>query len=261
MPNPTYTLIEGHAPLLISMPHVGTELPPELRPRLTPTALQVDDTDWHIERLYGFAAELGASVLVARYSRYVIDLNRPPDGSSLYPGQNTTGLCPTTTFDGVPLYADGAEPDAEETAARLAHYWRPYHDALQNELARLRARHGRAFLWDAHSIRSHVPRLFDGELPVFNFGSADGRSCDAQRSERLLALARQSDHSAVLNGRFKGGYITRAYGQPEQGVQAMQLELAQRSYMEERLPYAYDESAAARTAQHLRALVSAFVAD
>lgn len=261
MPEAIYTLTQGSMPLLISMPHVGTRIPPAIATRMTPTAHQLDDTDWHIERLYGFARTLGASILVPTYSRYVIDLNRPPDGSSLYPGQNTTGLCPHTTFDGVPLYAAGMEPDEAETAQRLAQYWRPYHAALQDELARLQARHGRVFLWEAHSIRSHVPRLFDGELPVYNFGTVGGQSCAPARSARLLALAQATGRSAVLDGRFKGGYITRAYGRPAQGVQAIQLELAQRSYMEEQLPYAYNEAAAAETALELETLVRAFIDD
>lgn len=257
----THTLTQGSIPLLISMPHVGTRIPPEIAAGMTPTALQLDDTDWHIERLYDFARAMGASILVPTYSRYVIDLNRPPDGSSLYPGQATTGLCPQTTFDGIALYQAGAEPDAAQTAQRLDAYWRPYHAALQAELARLQAGHGRVFLWEAHSIRSHVPRLFDGELPVFNFGSVGGQSCDPARAARLFALAQATGRSAVLDGRFKGGYITRAYGRPQQGVQAIQLELAQRAYMEERLPYAYDETAAAQTAMQLEALVRAFIAD
>jgi N-formylglutamate deformylase len=262
MPASIYTLTRGTAPLLISMPHVGTRIPAELAQRMTPVAHQIDDTDWHLERLYGFAERIGASLLVPQHSRYVIDLNRPADGSSLYPGQNTTGLCPTITFDGVPLYLEGAEPDAADIAARLATYWQPYHQALQAELTRLRELHGRAFLWEAHSIRSHVPRLFDGELPVYNFGTVDGQSCEPARADRLLALARGTiDASTVMNRRFKGGYITRAYGRPQEGIQAIQLELAQRSYMQETLPYAYDESRASVTARHLEALVTTFIED
>jgi len=256
-----YTLTRGTVPLLISMPHVGTQLPATLAARMTPVARQLDDTDWHLERLYAFAHQLGASILVPVHSRYVIDLNRPADGASLYPGQNTTGLCPDITFDGVPLYLDGEVPDAHDIAQRLDTYWQPYHHALQAELARLRATHGRALLWEAHSIRSHVPRLFDGELPVFNFGTVDGQSCDTALATRLLELARhESGSNAVLNGRFKGGYITRAYGQPAEGVQAIQLELAQRSYMQETRPYAYDVDKAARTARVLETLVKTFLA-
>ncbi len=256
-----YTLTRGTSPLLISMPHVGTQVPPAIAERMTPVARQLDDTDWHLERLYAFAHALGASILVPVHSRYVIDLNRPADGASLYPGQNTTGLCPHTTFDGAPLYLDQAVPDARDIAQRLDTYWLPYHEVLQAELARLRATHGRALLWEAHSIRSHVPRLFEGELPMFNFGTVDGASCDSALANRLLQQAQQeSGATAVLNGRFKGGYITRAYGHPADGVQAIQLELAQRSYMQESLPYAYAADKAARTSQILERLVRTFMA-
>lgn len=257
-----YTLRQGSGPLLISMPHVGTVLPDDIRANMTATCAQLDDTDWHLESLYGFAAGLGASMLQPRYSRYVIDLNRPPDNQSLYPGQNTTGLCPAITFDGEPLYQDGHAPDDAEVARRLAHYWRPYHQALQAELVRIKARHGYALLWDAHSIRSNIPHLFDGELPVFNFGSAGGASCGAGIAERLLAQAKQlaPSHPAVLNGRFKGGYITRAYGAPEQGIHAVQLELAQRSYMQEAPPYALDDALAGQLQPVLAELLKSFIA-
>jgi N-formylglutamate deformylase len=258
----SYTLERGTSPLLISMPHIGTELPAALKADMSEAAWQLDDTDWHIERLYGFARQLGASILQPRYSRYVIDLNRPPDDASLYPGQNTTGLCPSTTFDGVPLYRAGCVPDAAEVARRRALYWQPYHDALGAELARLRAEHGVVRLWDAHSIRSQVPRLFDGELPVFNLGTADGAACGAGLGEALLARleARAPRQPAVLNGRFKGGYITRAYGAPRQGVHAVQLELAQRSYMEEQPPYGYDTVRAHALQPVLADLLALFLA-
>jgi N-formylglutamate deformylase len=256
-----YTLTKGTTPLLISMPHTGTQIPAALAARMTPVARQLDDTDWHLERLYAFARRLGASLLVPANSRYVIDLNRPPDNTNLYPGQNTTNLCPLTTFDGAPLYLAGSEPDPADIAQRLAIYWQPYHQALQGELARLRALHGRARLWEAHSIRSRIPRLFDGELPCFNLGTVDGKSCDAALAKRLFDLLQVSGASAVQNGRFKGGYITRAYGKPQDGVQAIQLELAQRSYMEETPPYAYDAEKAQTTAQQLEQLVQAFIAD
>jgi N-formylglutamate deformylase len=256
-----FTLQQGHGPLLISMPHVGTHLPDDLRHRFSPTGLAVDDTDWHIESLYDFAGALGASVLRPLCSRYVIDLNRPADGENLYPGQNTTGLCPLTTFDGVPLYLDGQAPDEAETARRLELYWQPYHRALQSELERIKAVHGYALLWDAHSIRSVIPHLFDGELPVFNFGTANATSCAAGIAEALLASARNSapDLPAVLNGRFKGGHITRTYGNPAQRVHAIQLELAQRSYMQEVAPYALDEALVARLKPVLAALVQQFM--
>ncbi len=262
MQNDIFTLQQGTTPLLISMPHVGTRLPEDLKPRYSEVGLQVDDTDWHIAELYDFAAGMGASVLRPYHSRYTIDLNRPADGQSLYPGQNTTGLCPLTTFDNVPLYRSGGEPDEAETARRLEIYWKPYHQALQAELARIKAIHGYALLWDAHSIRSVIPHLFEGELPVFNFGNASGASCAAGVGEALLELARElaPHYPAVLNGRFKGGHITRHYGQPDQNVHAIQLELAQRSYMQEQPPYALDATLAAALKPVLARLIERFLA-
>ncbi|WP_413460285.1 N-formylglutamate deformylase [Herbaspirillum huttiense] len=261
-PQEIYELRQGSSPLLISMPHVGTRLPDDLKASFSEVGLQVDDTDWHIDELYDFAADLGASVIRPFHSRYVIDLNRPADGKSLYPGQNTTGLCPLTTFDNLPLYRSGREPDADEIARRLQIYWHPYHAALQAELARLKALHGYALLWDAHSIRSVIPHLFEGELPVFNFGTASGEACAPGLGEDLLALAGQlaPHYPAVLNGRFKGGYITRHYGQPGQQVHALQLELAQRSYMQEQAPYALQAPLAQQLKPVLAQLVARFMA-
>ncbi len=230
----TFELLRGHLPLLISQPHDGSELPPGMAERLTPEAQRVPDTDWHISRLYGFAQAMGASVLRPRYSRYVVDLNRPPDDTSLYPGQNTTGLCPTRRFDGGPVYRPGDEPSAAEVAERVERYWRPYHEALAEEVQRLRAKHGGVLLWEAHSIRGECPFLFEGRLPDLNLGTAAGASCGSARQDALqAALASQTDYDWVVNGRFKGGYITRNYGSPEQGIDAVQLEISQRTYMDE----------------------------
>ncbi len=228
-----YRFFEGDSPLLVSVPHDGRLIPDEQRARMTEAGLAIPDTDWHVAELYDFARELGASLLVARYSRYVVDLNRPPDDGSLYEGQVATGLCPQYTFAGDHLYSDGAPLSPAEVAGRIERYWRPYHDRLAQTLGELRARHGHALLWDAHSIPSRVPRLFDGELPVLNLGNYDGRSCDAAIADLLYRLASESPYSTVLNGRFRGGYITRQYGDPAGGVQAVQLELAQRAYMDE----------------------------
>ncbi len=231
---PVARLVKGRSPLLVSFPHDGVALPPELVTRLTPAARAVPDTDWQVARLYAFARKLGASMLIPRYSRYVIDLNRSSDDSSLYPGRNTTGLCPQQRFDGGPVYLEGEAPSADEIGERVERYWRPYHAALRDELDRKRAQHGRAILWEAHSIRSRVPWLFDGQLPDLNLGTADGRSCGSLLESRVAAVvASQSDYSWVLNGRFKGGYITRHYGEPAAGVEAIQLELAQCIYMDE----------------------------
>lgn len=229
-----FQLHRGDAPLLISLPHDGTALPDELRPRLTASAQAVPDTDWHVARLYGFARELGASILIPYWSRYLVDLNRSPDDASLYPGQNSTGLCPLLQFDGEPVYLPGREPDAAETRVRVNRYWRPYHDALAAELARLRHEHGRVVLWEGHSIRSRLPFLFEGQLPAFNLGTVGGSSCSPALAQQLATVLRAQDGwDHVVDGRFRGGYITRQYGQPAAGVDAIQLELAQRVYMDE----------------------------
>ncbi|MGK9165036.1 N-formylglutamate deformylase [Inquilinus limosus] len=235
-----FRLHRGTAPLLLSIPHVGTAVPEAIRDRLAPEAQDLPDTDWHLDRLYDFAEGLGVSIIQAVQSRYVIDLNRPPGDESLYPGQATTGLCPTIRFDGVKLYRPGAEPDAAEIAGRIETVWKPYHAALAAELERLRAQHGYALLYDAHSIRSRVPRLFDGLLPDLNLGSNGGASAAPALKDRIAEICRTAESfTHVVDGRFKGGYITRQYGQPERNVHALQMELAQRHYMDEDSPFAY----------------------
>lgn len=251
-----FTLHQGTIPLLISIPHLGAQIPAEIARSMAPAAQHLDDTDWHLDRLYSFADALGASVLFPKNSRYVIDLNRPPDGANLYPGRKTTLLCPVDTFDEEALYLDGKQPDAAEQARRRDHYWHPYHAALQAELERIRSLHGHVLLWEAHSIRSQVPRLFEGRLPDFNFGTADDRSAAPGVADGLAATINQEGrYSAVANGRFKGGYITRQYGNPEQGIHAIQLELAQIAYMSESRPYAYDEERAAAVAPVIRGAI------
>ena len=235
-----FTLTRGTAPLLVSFPHAGTEIPPELAARMTPQALQRADVDWHLPQLYAFAHAMGASLLAARFARHVIDLNRPPEDSSLYPGQDVTGLLPIDTFRKEPLYRPGLAPDAAEAQRRRPLYWQPYHDALRAELERLRALHGHVVLWEAHSIASVMPRFFDGRLPDLNLGTADGRSCaPAVQAAVEAAMAAQARYSHVSNGRFKGGHITRHYGAPEAGIHALQLEMCQCTYMDERAPFGY----------------------
>jgi len=256
-----YRFRAGASPLLVSIPHLGTELPEAIAARLSPAARALPDTDWHLDRLYDFLDELDASVLQASYSRYVIDLNRPPDDESLYPGRTTTGLVPLETFFGEPVYRAGVQPDPDEVASRREQYWQPYHARLQRTLDELRARHGFALLWDAHSIRSTVPRLFDGRLPDFNLGTADGRSCAQALSARLHAIAADATgFTSVLDGRFKGGYITRRYGRPDEGVHAVQLELSMAAYMDDGPPYAFQEARAAVVRPHLRAMLQAMLA-
>ena len=256
---PAFHFVAGQRPLLISMPHVGTYLPDCVRHRLTEEAITTPDTDWHLERLYEFARALGVSLLVATHSRYVIDLNRPPDGSSLYPGQSVTGLCPVDTFSGAPLYLRTADqPDQQEVAQRRQSLWEPYHAQITAELVRLKTEHGMAALWDAHSIPSRVPRFFAGRLPDLNFGTADGASCDSRLAATLLDIGQKTQiYTAVLNGRFKGGHITRHFGAPSQGIHAIQLEMAQSVYMEEDYPFEYRPLLAAKIQPHLRSMLEA----
>ena len=252
---------QGTQPLLVSMPHAGTYVPPTLAARFTEEARQVPDTDWHMERLYAFAKDMGASILAATHSRYVVDLNRPPDGASLYPGQNVTGLCPVDTFDDTPIYTRGDVPDDSEIAARRDAVWAPYHAQLRAELDRIRAQHGVAVLWDAHSIRSVLPRFFEGKLPDLNLGTADGASCSPALAQELLAIARSAPgYTGVLNGRFKGGHITRHYGQPERNIHAVQLEMTQCSYMQEALPFSYLPEVAAGVQPHLERMLKTVLA-
>lgn len=256
----TFTLHRGSAPLLVSLPHDGSRIPDDLKARMTPAARAAPDTDWHVSRLYDFARDLGASILVPAYSRYVIDLNRGEDDTSLYPGQNTTGLVPLVRFTGEPVYLPGMEPDPGEVAARIERHWRPYHQALRGELDRLLAMHGRVALWEGHSIRgSGLPFLFEGRLPDLNLGTANGTSCSPGLQARLeVVLAAQSAYGWVANGRFKGGHITRHYGAPAKGIDAVQLELSQRTYMDEH-SFAYDEARASRLQPLLRNLLAAML--
>ncbi|HHL21708.1 MAG TPA: N-formylglutamate deformylase [Aliiroseovarius sp.] len=242
---------EGDSPVILGQPHGGTHLPDAILARLNPRGRELADTDWHITRLYDGLLE-GASVVRATFHRYLIDANRDPGGESLYPGQNTTGLCPTTDFDGQPIWQPGEEPDQGEIAERRAAYHAPYHAALAEQIERVRARHGVAILYDCHSIRSEIPFLFEGRLPVFNIGTDNGRTCNAaiaRAAEAVCAKAEGYDH--VSNGRFRGGWTTRHYGRPERGTHAIQMELAQRAYMSERAPWDYLPTEADRLRPHL----------
>lgn len=250
-----FELVRGDGPLLLSIPHLGRAIPADLRAGYSEEALHLADTDWHLDMLYDFAAALGATVLQATVSRYVIDLNRPATGESLYPGMVTTSLCPIETFRGDPLYREGQEPTPQETARRIEEYWRPYHQALKGEIARLRQLHEHVLLWDAHSIASVLPRLFAGKLPDFNFGTADGTSCDEAVAAAAVAPVRDTTTSWVLNGRFKGGFITRRYGAPTDGVHAIQLEMCQSLYMDEAPPFGWRSDLAQGVRPAVRACV------
>lgn len=229
---PWLTVRQGDAPLLVSIPHTGTELA-GLDERFVSPWLARRDTDWWIEKLYDFAEALGATVVHTAISRSVIDVNRDPSGASLYPGRATTELCPTITFDGDRLYRPGREPDAGEVAERRAAWFDPYHAALESEITRLRALHPKIVLYDCHSIRSTLPLLFDGQLPVFNLGTNDGKSTDPVLQEKVVAIMAATGWSWVLDGRFKGGWITRHHGRPADGVHGLQMELANRGYLRE----------------------------
>lgn len=255
-----FALTRGTAPLLVSIPHAGTRIPYELERRMTPAALQRADVDWHLPQLYEFVQAMGATVLSALYARHVVDLNRPPQDESLYPGQDVTGLLPMDTFRKEALYRSGEEPDAAERDERRERYWRPYHDALRAELDRLRALHAQVVLWDAHSICSVLPRFFEGKLPDLNLGTADGRACaSAVQAAAEAPMTAQGEFSHVSNGRFKGGWITRHYGAPAQGIHALQLEICQSTYMDESAPFAYRTDRAARVRPLLQRMVAAAV--
>jgi formiminoglutamase len=252
---PSFEFRAGTAPVLVSMPHVGTEIPACLQGRLSPACVPLGDTDWHLPRLYDFVQEHGASLLIASYTRFAVDLNRPPDDAPLY-ASATTGLHPDILFDGRPAFNEGRGLTEEERACFLGDIWQPYHACIANELSRIRSRYGYALLFDAHSIASAIPRLFEGRLPDFNLGTADDKSADPALTVRLAAvLSEAPQYRLAVNGRFKGGYITRHYGRPDENLQAVQLELAQRTYMREEMPYDYQPE----LAEHVKPILRRFV--
>ncbi len=258
-----FRFTEGSLPLLVSMPHPGTYVPPEIEGRMTGAAKTVPDTDWHIPQLYDFLAELDVSVLQATHSRYVIDLNRAPDNRALYAGASNTELCPLQTFAMEEIYLPGEAPDENEVAERREAYWQPYHDRLAETLAAIKAKHGLALLWDAHSIRSEVPRFFEGRLPDLNLGTGDGSAAASSLLDILSAVARDAGHlgyTHAANGRFKGGYITRHYGDPDKGVHAVQLELSEITYMDEDPPFAFRDDLAGKVRPVLSGLIHTMLA-
>lgn len=234
-----YEFTLGDSPLLISTPHAGSYIPDDIAAKMTNIGQHSIDSDWHVHKLYKFAENMGVSILSATHSRYVVDLNRPHDDQNLYPGQDTTGLAPTDSFAKDDLYLDQKSlPSDQETKARVELYWRPYHEKLQKTLQQIKQKHGYALLWDAHSIRSEVPRFFEGTLPDMNLGTASGSSCAQELANNLIAVAgEQNQYSHVLNGRFKGGHITRNYGDPSNNIHAVQLEQSQITYMNEESPF------------------------
>lgn len=256
-----FSLTRGESCLVLAMPHTGTWLPAEVRDALNDRGRQLADTDWHLDRLYADLAP-GASVVQANFHRYVIDANRDPDGTSLYPGQNTTALCPVTDFDGCPIYETGREPDAAEIERRRLACHAPYHAALAAELERVRAKHGVAVLYDCHSIRSLIPYLFEGVLPDFNIGTDDGVTCAPALERAVVDICGNAQgYSSVLNGRFRGGWTTRHYARPDRGIHTIQMELAQSTHLEaEAMPFAYSPARAARLRPHLESILETLVA-
>jgi N-formylglutamate deformylase len=255
----SYSFNQGETPLLISIPHDGRELAAGMVERMTDEGRALPDTDWHVRQLYQFASTLGAGIIAANYSRYVVDLNRPASDDALYPGQLSTGLCPMRTFAGAEIYRDEEGIREAEQQQRVEAYWRPYHTKIENELSVIRERYGYALLWDAHSIRTKVPGLFNGALPELNIGTSDGSSCAPALEQAVATEAAKSTYTNVLNGRFKGGHITRHFGRPHENMHAIQLELAQHCYMDEGSGR-YDPVLAARLANTLQAMLVAYMA-
>jgi len=256
--NELFSVHEGSTPLLVSVPHDGRSLPELIEKRMTPAGRDIPDTDWHVARLYDFVREVGASMIVANYSRYVVDLNRPPDDAALYEGQVSTGICPGKTFAGDDLYTSKGSVGAAESEERINTFWSPYHQFIETKLFALRQKFGYALLWDAHSIPSQMPRLFDGELPVLNIGTNDGDSCSPAVAGKVFGIANSSGYDSVMNGRFKGGYITRHHGDPQNNVHAIQLEIAQRAYMDEDRRE-FDEAKADKLRNTLRSMLERFL--
>lgn len=243
-------------PLIVNVPHAGTYLPPGIAATLAPAGVAVPDTDWHVDKLCDFVPEMGATLMVATHSRIVVDLNRDPSGDALYPGASNTEICPTATFFDEPIYQPGQVPDQAAITARVDQYWRPYHRQLSAEIARIKAQHGVCILLDAHSIVSEVPRFFAGRLPDLNLGTADGKSCEPSLAQAAFqGLSHADGFTAVHNGRFKGGYITRHYGEPGNNVHALQLEIAQSCYMDESRPWHYSGPRAGALVAVLKTLV------
>ncbi len=239
-------LIEGNSPIILAFPHVGTHVPQEIFEKLNARGQSLSDTDWHVDRLYDGLIQ-DATMVIATFHRYVIDANRDPAGVSLYPGQNTTSLCPTTDFDGQAIWRSGEEPDEEEVISRRLQFHQPYHETLRAAIDRVKAKHGFAVLYDCHSIRSHIPFLFDGKLPDFNIGTNQGTTCDLDLQQHVVDTCEQAEsYTHVLNGRFKGGWTTRNYANPADNVHVIQMELAQSTYASECDPWEYHETKAAK---------------
>jgi len=251
-----YKVVEGTGPLVVSMPHAGALTPEEVAGRMTDAGRAAADTDWHVNRLYEFLSELEVPHIRSIYSRYVCDLNRPPDGSPLYEGEGASELCPTHTFAGEAIYQDGCAPGEDEIRSRWRDYWQPYHLALANLMLQAKDRYGVVVLLEAHTIRSQIPRLFEGTLPDFNIGTRAGSSCAPELRDTVAEVVEAAEgYSHTVDGRFQGGFITRSYGRPDEGTHALQVELAQRTYMQESPPWTYSNKGGGSVRPHLRRIV------
>jgi len=240
------------------MPHNGVEIPEAISKNMTKVATNVVDTDWFMDKLYSFAVDKGCGIINPNFSRYVIDLNRDPDEKELYPGADNTNLCPTSQFDYSSIYFEDGKPSKSEIAHRVDAYWSPYHQCITQELNRLRKKFGMAFLFDAHSIASNVPRFFDGKLTDFNFGTNAEKSCSNYVLSDIQEKVNLEPFSSVYNGRFKGGYITRHYGDPENNIHTLQLELSQSTYLNETSKL-WDDAKAAKVVPKLNNLIDTII--
>lgn len=223
-------------PILLSVPHCGTEFPTELTDQFKPDLRSApDDTDWFVHQLYDFAPQMGITLIHATYSRWVIDLNRDPESKPLYAdGRIITAICPATNFFGEKLYKDErTEVAGNEVARRLQAYYWPYHQQVQVLLDGLKQKHGRVLLWDCHSIRQHVPTIHREKFPDLILGDVDGTSASPGLIEETLSILDHSGYCVSHNHPFKGGYITRHFGQPSVEQHALQLEMTKVNYMDD----------------------------
>ena len=246
---------QGTGPIVLAMPHSGTYLPTEIYDKLNDNGKELADTDWHLMELYD-GLQPNAAIVKANFHRYVIDANRCPDGVSLYPGANTTTLCPLIDFVNKPIWQEGLVPTESDIEPRIKLFHTPYHKALHEALQTARSNHGYAIIYDCHSIRSNIPFLFDGALPNLNIGTNDSKSCDSKIEQIAENICKKSSFSTVTNGRFKGGWTTRHYGKPETDIHAIQMEITQSSYMQEHAPWEYSNEKANILRQTLANILS-----
>lgn len=232
-----YTIIKPQAetvPILLSVPHCGTDFPDELKDDFKPElAKSPDDTDYYVHDLYNFCSEMGITIIHAKYSRWVIDLNRDPESKALYnDGRIITALCPNTNFFGDSIYvSQDKEPNHNEVQRRLNTYYWPYYKEIENQLAQLKSQFGKALLWDAHSIRRFVPTIRKENFPDLILGNNDGLTADQSLIDIALDNLGKDKYGLNHNTPFKGGHITRYFGNPSNNIHALQLEMSKDLYM------------------------------